>query len=98
MDFITQLPETRRGHDAILVFVDRLTKMVHFAATRTDVSTEGVAQLFMEHVIRLHGCPQDVVSDWDTRFASRFWKAVMTCCGTHISMWSAFHPGLHNRF
>ena len=42
MDFITQLPETSRGHDAILVFVDRLTKMVHFAPTRIDVSAEGV--------------------------------------------------------
>ena len=72
MDYITQLLEARRGHDAILVFVDHLTKMVHFAATRTDVSAEGVAQLLMEHVIRLHGCLEDVVSDRDTRFASRF--------------------------
>jgi hypothetical protein len=92
MDFITQLPETRRGHDAILVFVDRLTKMVHFAPTRTDVSAEGVAQLFMEHVIRLHGCPKDVVSDRDARFTSRFWKAIMRLCGTRMSMSSAFHP------
>ena len=28
MDFITQLPKTKGGHDAIAVFVDRLTKMV----------------------------------------------------------------------
>jgi hypothetical protein len=34
MDFITQLPVTKRGHDAIVVFVDRLTKMVHFARQR----------------------------------------------------------------
>jgi hypothetical protein len=31
MDFITQLPVTKKGYDAIAVFVDRLTKMVHFA-------------------------------------------------------------------
>lgn len=31
MDFIVQLPPTKLGHDAIVVFVDRLTKMVHFA-------------------------------------------------------------------
>ena len=92
MDFITQLPETRKGHDAIMVFVDRLTKMVHFAPTRTEASAEDVAQLFMEHVVRLHGCPEDVVSDRDTRFASRFWKAVMALCGTKVSMSSAFHP------
>ena len=72
MDFIIQLPATQKGHDAILVFVDRLTKMVHFAPTRIDVSAKGVAQLFMEHVIRLHGYPKDVVFDRDIRFISRF--------------------------
>ena len=30
-DFITDLPETKAGHTAIVVFVDRLSKMVHFA-------------------------------------------------------------------
>jgi hypothetical protein len=29
MDFITQLPQTKAGHDATSVFIDRLTKMVH---------------------------------------------------------------------
>ena len=32
-DFIVQLPKTLKGHDAIVVFVDRLTKMVHFQPT-----------------------------------------------------------------
>ena len=43
IDLITQLPWTRKGHDATLVFVDGLANMVHFAPTRTDVSGEGVA-------------------------------------------------------
>ena len=29
--FFTQLPETAESHTAFLVFVDRLSKMVHFA-------------------------------------------------------------------
>ncbi|GJP43618.1 hypothetical protein CLOM_g3058, partial [Closterium sp. NIES-68] len=32
LDFITDLPKTRDGHTAILVFVDRLTKMHMFSA------------------------------------------------------------------
>ncbi|GJW80949.1 reverse transcriptase domain-containing protein [Tanacetum coccineum] len=40
MDFITKLPRTRNGHDAIWVVVDRLTKSTHFLAIREDYSTE----------------------------------------------------------
>ncbi|HEY9805774.1 MAG TPA: RNase H-like domain-containing protein, partial [Candidatus Obscuribacterales bacterium] len=40
MDLITQLPETSDKHDAIIVFVDRLTKMVHFVPTVTSCTAE----------------------------------------------------------
>ncbi|GMF20532.1 unnamed protein product [Phytophthora lilii] len=43
MDFMTQLPPTTSGHDAVMVIVDRLTKRGHFVATRTDT-----ARLFCE--------------------------------------------------
>ena len=33
MDLIVKLPTTADGHDSILVFVDRLSKMVHLVPT-----------------------------------------------------------------
>ncbi|GJP33550.1 hypothetical protein CLOM_g18077 [Closterium sp. NIES-68] len=92
LDFITDLPKTRDGHTAILVFVDRLTKMVHFFATTTDVSAEDTAKLFVAHVFRLHGLPRVLVSDRDPRFTSRFWHEVTRTLGTKLKMSSAFHP------
>ena len=92
MDFITQLPTTRNGHDAIVVFVDRLSKMVHFAPTHTTVGAEGVAKLFLATVFRQHGLPSNIVSDRDTRFTSHFWKEVFRLLGTHLYMSTAFHP------
>lgn len=74
MDFIVQLPKTKNGFDAIVVFVDRLSKMVHFAATTTQVTAKKTARLFRHNVVRLHGIPRQVVSDGDTRLASLFWK------------------------
>ncbi|GJP57580.1 hypothetical protein CLOP_g20993, partial [Closterium sp. NIES-67] len=92
LDFITDLPKIRDGHTAILVFVDRLTNMVHFVATTTDVSAERYAKLFVEHVFRLHGLPRVLVSDRDPRFTSRFWHKVTRTLGTKLKMSSAFHP------
>ena len=45
MDFIVELPPSN-GFNAILVCVDRLTKMAHFCPTTTNVTTEGTAQLY----------------------------------------------------
>ena len=36
MDFITNLPKTKRGHNMIWVVVDRLTKSVHFIAAQEN--------------------------------------------------------------
>lgn len=57
MDLIVQLPMTKSGHDAILVMVDRLSKMTHFAPTTTRVSADGIARLVLHIVVRLHGVP-----------------------------------------
>ena len=57
MDFITGLPKTEDGKDAILVFTDKLTKMIHLVACTTACTAEGAAELFISEVVRLHGIP-----------------------------------------
>ena len=92
MDYITDLPKTLRGHDTILVFVDRLSKMVHFAPTTKTVTAEGTAQLFVDHVFKLHGLPKDIVSDRDSRVMAGFFKELTKLLGTKQSPSTAFHP------
>ena len=70
MDFITQSPVTASGHDAICVFVDWLTKMVRMAPTTSDIDVVGAAQLFIDHVFRLHGMCTTLVIDRGTQFMS----------------------------
>ena len=91
-DLITDLPPTERGFDSIAVFVDRLTKMVHFAATTKSVTAPGYAQLLFDNVVRLHGMPKVIISDRDPRFTSRFWKALAKLCGTDLRFSTAYHP------
>ena len=71
MDFVTGLPRTQRGHDAIWVIVDRLTKSAHFIATNNTYSLKRYAQLYVDEIVRLHGALVSIVSDRDLRFTSR---------------------------
>jgi hypothetical protein len=92
MDLITALPKTRAGKDAIVVFVDRLTKMTHFSAITTDIGAQELAEVFLDTVVKHHGVPRTIVSDRDPRFTSKFWQAAMTKMGTALKMSTAFHP------
>lgn len=92
MDFIVRLPTTQRGHDAILVFVDRLSKMVHLAPCMTSCTAEDAAHLFMQYVYRCHGAPDHLVSDRDTRWESDFWRELCKIMKIEQALSSAFHP------
>ena len=91
-DFIVKLPKTERGNDSVCVFVDKLTKMVHFVACREDLSAKGFAELYIDRVWSLHGLSKEFITDRDTRFTSEFWKGVTELIGTRHVMSSSFHP------
>ena len=92
MDLVTGLLRTQRGHDAIWVIVDRLTKSAHFIATNNTYSLERYAQLYVDEIVRLHGAPVSIVSEKDPRFTFRFWPKLQDAMGTILHFSTAFHP------
>ncbi|POM67421.1 Pol protein, partial [Phytophthora palmivora] len=68
LDFVFGLPADDKGNTGILVFVCRLSKMVHLAPVRDKVTGKQAAQLFLDSVFRYHGLPETIVSDRDPRF------------------------------
>jgi hypothetical protein len=84
--------KTSRGNDSICVFVDKLTKMVHFVACKEKVSAKKFAELYVDHVFRLHGLSRESITDRDVRFTSAFWQELTELLGTRIVMSSSFHP------
>ena len=91
MDFVTGLPPSNH-FTTILTIVDRFSKAVHFVPLIKLPSASETAHLLVQHVIRLHGIPTDIVSDRGPQFISRFWKAFCTLLGTTVSLTSGFHP------
>ena len=65
MDFVFKLPPTVQSHDSIWVVVDRLTKSGHFLTIREKFSPQKLAELFMNHIVSLHGVPVSIISDRD---------------------------------
>ena len=92
MDFVTGLLKLVKGHDAIWVIVDRLTKSSHFLPIKTTFSLDRLAQLYVMEIVRLHGVPISIVSDRDPRFTSKFWNSLHKAMGTKLDFSSAFHP------
>ena len=92
MDLITSLPITDKGHSAILVIVDRMSKTSHFVPPVNEVNATEYARLFRHHVIRLHGCPKNVVSDRDPRFRSKFFAEFCRLAKIEQHRSTAFHP------
>ena len=93
MDLITHLPASpETGNDSVVVFVDRLSKMTHFVPTHHTVDAPGLAELYIQHVFRLHGVSRRVVSDRHSKFTSDFWRHVFKRLGTDMHMSSGYHP------
>ena len=92
MDFVFKLPPTTQRHDGIWVVVDQLTKSDHFLPIREKFSPHKLAELFMNHIVSLHGVPVSIISDRDPRFTSRFWKGLMKELGVKLNLSTAFHP------
>ncbi|CAI7761953.1 unnamed protein product [Closterium sp. NIES-53] len=86
LDFITRLPSTSRGHDAILVLIDKFSEMDHFIPTNTTATAEETARLFFDRIITIHGIPATLISDQDPKFTSKFWKELMGLLGTKLAI------------
>ncbi|GJU21163.1 putative reverse transcriptase domain-containing protein [Tanacetum coccineum] len=92
MDFVTKLPKTSTGHDAIWVIVDRLTKSAHFIPIRATDSMETLTRLYIKEIVSRHGVPIFIISDRDSHFTSRFWQSLQNALGTQLDMSTAYHP------
>jgi hypothetical protein len=70
MDFVGPFPESH-GYDYLWVVICRLTSMTHLVPIRTTTCASELAWLFVKDVVRLHGLPDSIVSDRDSKFTSK---------------------------
>lgn len=77
MDINSGLLNTRRGHDAIQVIIERLAKFAHFLPMSTETaSADKLPKIYVTEIVRLHGAPISIVLNSDIRFISRSWTTL----------------------
>jgi transposase InsO family protein len=91
MDFVEGLPKSN-GKEIILVVVDRLTKYAHFIPLAHPYTANIVVTAFLDHVFKLHGMPQSIVTDRDRIFTSKFWQHMFKSLKVDLKMSTAYHP------
>ena len=92
MDFIIVLPMTQKGHDSICVIVDRLTKSAYFIPINTRYHVGKYAELYISQIMRLHGVPRTIISDWGPQFIAHLWEHLHQALGTKLIRSSSYHP------
>jgi transposase InsO family protein len=91
MDFVGPFPQST-GLDYLWVVICRLTTLVHLVPITVRTTTTELAWYYTRDIVRLHGMPESIVSDRDSKFTSRFWRELHRSVGTKLLMSTSFHP------
>ncbi|KAG8481067.1 hypothetical protein CXB51_025811 [Gossypium anomalum] len=57
-----------------------------------DCSLQKLAKLYVAKIVRLHGVPVLIISNWDPRFTSHFWQKLHEALWTRLNFSTTFHP------
>ena len=91
MGFIEGLPNSK-GMSVIWVVVDRWSKYAHFVPLAHSYTTTFLVQLFLDHLYKLYGLPNNIVSDRDKIFVSKFWQELFKLIGSQLQLSTLYLP------
>ena len=65
--------------------------MGHFIPCRKNLDPWQFATLFMQHIVRLHSIPRDIITDRGSLFTSELWKKTTKNLRIERQLSTAFH-------
>ena len=91
INIIGSLPKLNRI-DAIVVIMDRFTKMIRLKVMTTNILSKGIVKIYRDDIWKLHGVPRKILSDRGPQFASNFMKEFTKVLETTRQLSTAYHP------
>ena len=93
MDYITDLPPTEDGYDAIQVVVDHdVSKAAVYSPCTKQITAMGAAKLLWKDTFSRYGLPQKIISDRGPQFAAQAFRELHEVLGIQTSLSTAYHP------
>ncbi|KAI1856182.1 uncharacterized protein JN550_013896 [Neoarthrinium moseri] len=89
---LSKEPLTGAIYDSILITTERLTKYAYFLPYKESSNTDDLAYTFLRTIVSQHGLPDEIISDKDKLFTSKFWKSLMARLRTNHKLSTAYHP------
>ena len=77
--------------DAIVVIMDRFTKMIRLKAMTTNISAKDIAKIYRDEIQKLYRIPRKILSDRDPQFASGFIEQLTKALGITRQLSMAYH-------
>jgi len=74
-----------------MMVVDCFSKMANFISHHKSNDASHVADLYLREVVRLHGIPLTIISDWESKFLSHFWISLYRKLGTKLKFSTTCH-------
>ncbi len=96
LNFIVKLPKskervTETTYDSILIITDRLTKYEYFLPYKKATSAEDLTYTFLRTIVANHELSDEIISDRDKLFTSKFWKSLVNQLEIHHKLSTAYH-------
>ena len=92
MDLITDLPKSN-GFNAVLTIINHgCSKAAKFIPCTTNITREGVAALYLQHLVPWFGIPRKIISNHDPCFVSHFTMELCRLLHIQQNVSTAFHP------
>jgi hypothetical protein len=91
MYFIVGIPKSENKL-VIMVVGDLISKYVHLCGLQNPFTASTMAQIFTDHVFKLHGMPHSIYFYRDPTFTSNFWQELFRLQGTQFHLSTSYHP------
>ena len=77
--------------DAIVVIVDRFTKIIWLKVTTMNISSKEIAKIYRDEIWKLHGIPKKILSNRGPQFTLRFMEELTKVLETKRMLSTAYH-------